>query len=148
MAGIIGGSTGNDGGKYQELSMIASQSACTRWLPNLERSCYSPLPFRFFGISICDDGQRLSTDYGIFCPGGADSNSFDQQYVLNVVTVTDGWHNELYYYSPPPYQSYVLWSSGPNGRTYPPWMSREGLSESQNKCISAWIDDDIVNMSN
>ena len=34
-----------------------------------------------------------------------------------------------------------------NGRTFPPWVSRETLDSKANRCISAWIEDDIVNMS-
>ena len=129
--------------------MIASQSVCARWLPNLENSCFSTLNFNFYGILIKDDSQDyINSDYGVFSPGGSEQSGTDQQYVLCAVTMTDGWHNELYYYSPPPYQSYTLWSAGRNGRTYPPWVSRKKLSQMQNLCVSAWIDDDIINMSN
>ena len=53
----------------------------------------------------------------------------------------------FYYYSPAPYQTYILWSAGPDGRTFPPWISRDGLDNNANRCVSAWIEDDIVNMS-
>jgi len=55
-------------------------------------------------------------------------------------TVVDGWGNDFYYYSPPPYQSYQLWSSGPNGRTFPPWMEKV---QGKEKIINQWIADDI-----
>lgn len=33
------------------------------------------------------------------------------------VTIVDAWNNDLNYYSIPPYESYKLWSSGPDGLT-------------------------------
>jgi prepilin-type N-terminal cleavage/methylation domain-containing protein len=36
-------------------------------------------------------------------------------YTNNVLTVLDGWNNELMYQSAPPFQSYDLWSYGPKG---------------------------------
>lgn len=149
MTGVISGSDGvRDSDIYYEIQMMYSQSVCRRWLPNLEKSCYSNVGFKFYGVEIADDSQRLNTGYSVFAPGGSASDSSSQQYVLSVVTVTDGWHNELYYYSPPPYQSYILWSGGPNGRTYPKWMSTEGLDSAQKQCVGVWTEDDIVNMSN
>ena len=46
-----------------------------------------------------------------------------------------------------PYQSYVIWSAGRNGRTFPPWIARDELDSKANKCIGAWTEDDIVSMS-
>ena len=60
----------------------------------------------------------------------------------------DGWDNELYYYSPEPYQSYVLWSAGANGRTFPPWISREKLPSDANRCVGYWVRDDIGGLKN
>jgi len=61
--------------------------------------------------------------------------------------VWDGWDNDFFYYSPAPYQSYILWSAGKNGRTFPPWIVREDLNSSVNQCIGAWTEDDILSMS-
>jgi prepilin-type N-terminal cleavage/methylation domain-containing protein len=36
-------------------------------------------------------------------------------YTNALLTVKDGWGSELNYASPPPYQSYKLWSNGPDG---------------------------------
>lgn len=33
------------------------------------------------------------------------------------VTIRDAWGNDLFYYSVPPFESYKLWSSGPDGKT-------------------------------
>ena len=41
--------------------------------------------------------------------GGAKTNDF--------ITINDQWDHELLYYSVPPYETYKLWSSGPDGLT-------------------------------
>ena len=38
------------------------------------------------------------------------------RFTNTVITVRDGWNQELHYSSPPPYQSYKLWSDGPPQR--------------------------------
>jgi len=60
----------------------------------------------------------------------------------------DGWWRDIYYYSPEPYQTYTVWSAGPNGRTFPPWISRDSLGSEANRCVAAWTVDDIIHMSN
>ena len=71
------------------------------------------------------------------------------QYLLDGLTVKDGWHRELYYYSPSPHQSYTLWSAGENGKTFPPWVTDEELANIKEKStVQAWIADDIVHMRN
>jgi hypothetical protein len=85
----------------------------------------------------------------LFTPGGYDQGSSSgNQYVLDAVTVKDGWGNEFYYYSPPPYQTYVLWSAGANEKTFPPWVPRDSLDSKANECVALWVEDDIINMSN
>ena len=133
------------------LQNIPSQAVCARWMPNLEKSVYSSRSsLTLFGVDVADDqssvGFSLSSTE-IHSPGGYDESSTAGQYVLDFCTVRDGWWEDFYYYSPPPYQTYVLWSSGPNKRTFPPWVSRETLDSNANRCISAWTEDDIVNMS-
>ena len=82
----------------------------------------------------------------IYSPGGyADSGS--NLYLLDGITMRDGWGRDFYYYSPPPYQSYTVWSSGPNGSTFPPWVDRSALQGDANRCIGYWVRDDIVNIS-
>lgn len=138
---------------------------------------YSRDDFKFFGIDIRDgdskDNPGLSPyekpethvpgDRGENCQDGGSSSSggggSSGAYVLDRVTVRDGFYlpdengdgfpeyGEFYYYSPPPYQSYVLWSAGPNGRTFPPWVPRETLDSKARECVEYWTEDDIVIMS-
>ena len=133
---------------------IASQIACARWLPNLAETCRCEHKFTLYGVNIrttADDHGGLDIDnpnVKIYSPGGAESDSTGSQYVLDEITVVDGWGNELYYHSPPPYQNYTLWSSGANGRTFPPWIARERLSAKENKCVALWTQDDIKHLNN
>ena len=94
-----------------------------------------------FGVNVVDP-------YDGYLNGGSSkwmvigSHGYDDEanYLQNVYTVRDGWGHDFYYYSPPPYQSYTLWSSGPNGRTFPPWMEKPSGQEDR---INGWIKDDI-----
>jgi len=75
--------------------------------------------------------------------------------------MVDGWGNEFYYYSPPPHQTYRLWSAGANGKTFPPWVTDRDLAQitggvgansggsgkSASETIQEWVADDIVQMS-
>ena len=136
-----------------EVANIPSQAVTARWLPNLADSCCCNHDFKLYGISIrgdmgASDLRPDNTNIEVYSPGGSDSDSTSQQYVLDSVTVLDGWWHEFYYYSPAPYQTYTLWSAGPNDRTFPPWISRKSLDSKANKCISLWIEDDIIRMSN
>ena len=144
--------TSDQASEIARVANIPSQAVCARWLPNLEKSCVCNHNFKLFGIDIRDpDDQELSpnnVNVQVFSPGGFDESSTGNQYILDAVSIRDGWDNEFYYYSPPPYQSYVLWSAGPNKRTFPPWVPRASLSSSANECVGYWIEDDIVNMSN
>ena len=134
------------------IANIPSQAVCARWMPNLEKICSCNRPITLFGIDIRVDngsGSLRATPYiDIFAPGGAGSDTTSDQYVLDSITVLDGWWNKFYYYSPPPYQSYTIWSGGANGRTFPPWISREGMDPKANLCIGIWTEDDIIHMSN
>ena len=140
-----------------KIANIPSQAVCARWMPNLEGICQCNHNTKLFGISIRDtiwSASELDPDnynIEIYSPGSADSNSTATQYVLDGVTVRDGWWNEFYYYSPAPYQHYTLWSGGPNGRTFPPWVDREngdGMSAASRRCIALWTEDDYIHMSN
>ena len=136
---------------YARVANIPSQAVCARWMPNLEKSVYtSRRELLLFGVNVADNDSSVGfslTSTEVHSPGGYDQSSTAGQYVLDFCTVRDGWWEEFYYYSPPPYQTYVLWSSGQNKRTFPPWVSRETLDSNANRCISAWTEDDIVNMS-
>jgi hypothetical protein len=130
---------------------IPSQAVCSRWMPNLEGVCSGNRAIKLFGVQITTGTPELrpgNTDFEVYSPGGFDNDSTSGQYVLDGVTILDGWDREFYYYSPAPYQSYVLWSAGPNKRTFPPWVSRDSLGSQANECIGLWVEDDIVSMSN
>ena len=138
---------------YAEAANIPSQAVTARWLPNLEGIVCCNYDYQLYGISIRGDvgASELSPnnmEIEVFSPDEATANSTSQQYVLDSLTVLDGWWHEFYYYSPAPYQTYTLWSAGPNDRTFPPWISRKSLDSKANECISVWISDDIVRMSN
>ena len=146
-------SNGNDPEKKAHVANIPSQAVTARWLPNLQGIVCCNHDFKLYGISIRGDTGAAdlrpdNTSIEVYSPGGSDSDSTSQQYVLDSVTVLDGWWHEFYYYSPYPYQSYTLWSAGPNNRTFPPWISRNSLDSKANKCVAVWVEDDIMRMSN
>ena len=143
------------------LGNIPSQKICPRWLPNLEGICSCSKSRTIYGVNITHDSEFLSepqivysadgesaTVKGIpplFTPGGRDG--YRDQYILDSITVKDGWGNDFYYYSPTPHQRYQIWSGGANERTFPPWVAREGLPAKSNECIHKWTFDDIMQMS-
>lgn len=144
---------------FVQVANIPSQSVCARWMPNLEGICAAERQWTLFGINIKDpnSGGNVSDNnpyIELFTPGPADDNkdSTSEQYVLDSITVEDGWYQPFYYYSPAPHQSYVLWSAGPNRCTFPPWIPLDSDKLKGNNdaksVISEWIKDDLVNMSN
>ena len=144
-----------------KLEAIPSQAVCARWMPNLEEMCKCNTDFRLFGINI---KSRHWRDGGIFDHDGItkgfiealrdtcfepdESKPFEDQYLLDEVTVQDGWGCEFYYYSRSPYQSYTLWSSGADRKTFPPWISRDRLSGTELDFAEKWTRDDIIQLSN
>ena len=145
----------DDAKDVARVTSIPSQAVCARWLPNLAGICQFGRSYSVFGVSIGDGESTTASGMPttlngveLFSPGGYDQTSTSGQYILDGVNVVDGWDNPFYYYSPPPYQTYVLWSAGPNGRTFPPWVAREKLDSSANACIGYWVEDDITSMSN
>ena len=155
--------------KVMKLRMMPSQAACARWMPNLEGICKCNRDVTLFGVHIKSTHWR---DAGIFdgmgierlvpalmdtCFSPDNGNSYTDQYLLDEVTVQDGWGCEFYYYSRSPYQSYTLWSSGPDRKTFPPWISRDNLQSSARGDSSGsseadraaqWTRDDIIQLSN
>ena len=140
------------GSDQARVANIPSQAVCARWMPNLQNICRCNHGFSFFGVDLATtDVSMLSIDnpdIEIFSPGGYEQDSTKDQYVLDGVTVQDGWWHDFYYYSPAPYQTYTLWSGGANNRTFPPWISRDKLTSQANRCVSLWTEDDIIRMSN
>ena len=150
-AGVFGQSSNR-----WKLDAIPSQAACMRWMPNFEGICAANFQWTFWGTKL---KGGLETDTGtlhthpsaigsipIYSPGGEDSTS--QQYVLDVISVNDGWGREFFYYSPAPYQSYQLWSAGSNGKTFPPWVDLGSLNQNDRRKVLNWMEDDIKAMKN
>ena len=143
-------------GKPAELAAvknIPSEAVTARWMPNLEKSICCNHEFKLYGIDIkSDDAPELSVwrmeDMQVYSPGGYKNDSTSQQYLLDCVTILDGWDREVFYYSPAPHQTYTIWSAGRNGRTFPPWIPRDSLDASKNEHVAAWVEDDIARMSN
>lgn len=138
-----------------KIAAIPSQAACARWLPNLEGIVHTLQRRPIYGVTLYDPDNGSVPDE-IHSVGGYNVKS--QPYALDTLTVRDAFwddkrqrHPEFYYYSPPPHQSYRLWSSGKNARTFPPWVTNEelsSLSDPDRKTVQEWISDDIVHMSN
>lgn len=138
-----------------KIAALPSQATCARWLPNLEGIVSWITERNLYGVNVSDQEDR-AINGNIYFVGGYGSKS--QPYKLNTLTVKDGyWNsetstwNEFYYYSKPPFQSYRLWSAGPNCRTFPPWVTDEELNSltgDDRKTVQNWIADDIVHMSN
>jgi hypothetical protein len=143
--------TSDQNSDIAHVANVPSQAVCSRWMPNLERVCSGNREIKLFGVTITTSTPELrpgNADFEVYSPGGFDEDTTSGQYVLDGVTILDGWDREFYYYSPAPYQSYVLWSAGADGRTFPPWVSRDSLGSQANECIGLWVEDDIVSMSN
>jgi len=127
---------------------IPSQAVCARWLPNLEKivSC-SAVGSQYFiyGVNIKDPDRSCSIDPD--APGNVEV--YEDRTVLDSMTVIDGWGNDIYYYSPAPFQSYRLWSSGADGKTFPPWIPLNSLDNQAHKATaSGWMADDIMFLNN
>jgi len=135
---------------------------------------------KFYGVSIyngasdepaggsCDtlrpwdgegSGHYDNKVHYILSSGNPQSNA-GTKYCLRWATVTDlfgpsgSWPTagtDFYYYSPAPYQTYILWSAGKNTKTFPPWVTEEELATmdaADRKTAQEWIMDDIVHMKN
>ena len=138
-----------------QIDLIPSQAACARWMPNLRDVVVGPSA-SFFGTSISPNyGNGIprvkdAASFGLYYPGGYNRGSGSSGYPLLSYTVQDGWSRDFYYYSPAPYQSYMLWSAGANGKTFPPWVDLEQFRKDHpNKFKTAvgWMADDIKYMS-
>lgn len=144
--------------KFWKIALQPSQMVCARWLPNLAGIVAGAATEPLYGVKLHDEKTGtfgLSPDnpnpvlYSAGTQQGGDT--LTQQYILRKMTIRDEWGNDLYYYSLPPHQSYVLWSSGPDGRTFPPWIPDEELAtmdEADRKTALKWMSDDIVHMKN
>lgn len=124
------------------LEQLPSQAVCARWMPNF-KNIVTSRPVRtvteFFGVETeaPDDFGYAPDKWFILSQDGYDK---EPSFVNGTKTVLDGWGESFYYYSLPPYQSYQLWSSGPNKRTFPPWLEPES---GDRQLVNSWIADDL-----
>ena len=134
-----------DADKRAMIENLSSQAVCARWMPNFKGIVTSrPVPTvtTFFGVETEDDGEFGPSPQKWMVFGQKGYNS-SPSYVNATKTVLDGWGEELYYCSFPPYQSYQLWSSGPDKRTFPPWVDKAALQQDEIKLVNKWLEDDI-----
>ena len=140
---------------------MPSQAACARWMPNFEGVCRCNRDLELFGVHVKSSHWR---DQGIFdgmsmdrlvpalrdCvyPAQGDAINGKDWYILDEVTVQDGWGSDFYYYSRSPHQSYTLWSAGSDRKTFPPWISRDKLQSTARDRAAKWTKDDIIHLSN
>lgn len=129
--------------------------ACARWLPNFEKIIYGGVTL--LGINTDEAGLDDSINYRSFRRSFVtdyndgrneeDHCKTDGKYyaggVLRCMTIRDGWNQEFYYHSDPPYQSYRIWSAGPNGSTFPPWIPINSLQGNDRQTVVEWTQDDI-----
>ena len=108
----------------------------------------------FFGVDTNEDhDERAAFDVSgqhaaIYSPNkNSNNDSYNNLYMLDRMTIRDGWGYDLYYYSPPPYQGCRVWSGGKNVHTIPPWVELSQLDASQRKTAAEWMADDIVHLS-
>lgn len=149
----------SDKSERWKIALLPSQSVCARWIANFENILACETDLEIYGVHVKGrehrDGGNVSTYnpwpvlYSAANSQGGEGTSGSQQYVLDCITCRDGWYHEFYYYSPPPYQTYRIWSAGPNGRTFPPWISPEEIEKLKEKnTVRNWMADDIVHMRN
>ena len=117
----------------------AEREACARWLPNLQRIVFGGR--KLLGVQT---GTPNTDNDVVFSPAYTKGGN---KYVLRMMTIRDAWGNDFYYHSAPPYQSYRLWSAGPDGVTFPADYPLQQLNPSDRKTVSGWIKDDIARPS-
>ena len=143
-----------------KIAALPSQAACARWMPNLE-GIVAGAERTFYGVKVYDEHHggtaagvtADSTSPELYSANDSQSggSNYSQQYLLDGLTVVDGWGEDFYYCSPSPHQTYTLWSAGPNKKTFPPWVTDEEidqLKEADRKTAQTWMADDIMHMRN
>ena len=144
--------------QWHLIDRIPSQSVVKRWLPNLagnpENNDYvirSEQQITIGGIPLSKGGSLYGERYGLHEENiSIEICEVDGHYFWPcVVTALDGWNSEFFYHSDPPYQSYMLWSAGKDGATFPPWYPLDKLkSEGDRRYATNAMRDDIIFMSN
>ena len=155
---------GKGSSNAEQLFLVAnltSQAVCARWMPNFEKIISGGL--EFYGVDTSDsDWPYLGSSKYTALPDETANekrwlhmisrNGYNSQsdYLLDGMTVADGWGREFYYYSDTPYQSYRLWSAGANGLTFPPWLMEhlDSFSTKEQETITGWTKDDISHLAN
>ena len=137
-----------DNRELRELVNQPSQIVCARWMSALQGIVHNGKTF--YNVNTYDGtvGRSGEGDGSYSLSGSVSGGSGGETCMLSVMTVVDGWGHDFYYYSPPPYQNYRLWSAGPDGMTFPPWMDIEKLPNAERTLAGDWLADDIVSMSN
>ncbi len=156
---------------YRQILAQPSQSVCARWMQALDGIVSGGRTF--YGVNTRLDhkeehgyhhhegttglGGEVYMMQAIYAPGDAKDDSHGNQYMLDGMTVRDAWGMDLFYYSPPPYQNYRVWSAGPDQKTVPPWIdfktlqtagAEEGSGDKNGMETAArWTSDDIVGLS-
>ena len=173
---------GNYNRDLWKVALMPSQIVTARWMPYLSEICFfnygmNSLYTTMWGVNLfcsqpmatwlCEPAFRTQTGKPwrrppVYTAGDQQrvDNDFEQAFMPDGVSVMDGWGEEFYYYSPPPYQGYRLWSGGYDRSlrsdqqyaTFPPWISETEidkiLSPADAKLARRWKADDIVHMSN
>jgi prepilin-type N-terminal cleavage/methylation domain-containing protein len=124
---------------------VLENEACIRWLP-----CFENILRSFAGsITLKDaDNKNMATVHlnGDEAGGhrlAARNMKGGPTVALAFITITDGWGREFFYHSAPPYQSFKVWSAGPDGLTFPPWIPSTDATYKKLKAQN-WTKDDIV----
>ena len=128
-----------------EKQRVIENEACIRWLP-----CFENILRSFAGTVTLRDAQgnvTASVDVHGDVGGGHRMAVRQMQggpaVALAYITITDGWGREFFYHSAPPYQSFQVWSAGPDGLTYPPWIPSTDATYKSLKA-QTWTKDDLV----
>ena len=118
-------------GSYQT-QLERESTACARWLPNL--------------AGLVGDGEVVM-GVNLSAGRGVEYTTYMQRGTrigLRCLSVIDAWDRPFFYQSLPPYQSYRVWSAGPDGATFPPDYPLELLSATDRAIVAKIIADDIV----
>lgn len=147
--GATSGGNGNNPALASMITNLPTQAVCARWMPNFKQMIAGGRTF--YGVDTGDGHVYNSVNdadgFMVYSPNS--NGSSGNAYILNGMTVLDGWNRDLYYHSAPPYQSYTVWSAGPDGKTFPPWIDLESLPGDEARKVAAeWMKDDIIHLSN
>lgn len=140
------------GAVWDAVTSSRSEMACASWLPNLAGSVQGGRTFYGVDTSV---GKRFRdreedlrdgelNDLCIHAPGTPESPKNSSQYVLDGMTVLDGWGTEFFYYSPYPHRICRIWSAGRDRKTFPPWVDPSKVTARDERVALEWTRDDIT----